>query len=246
MADYAVLSPDLFADVACVVICVGIAEGKPEALQRLNVETPCSIARAAKAAGVPRLIHISSFSVYGLASEIGRDTPVSPRGNYGCSKLDGDRRLLSLADAGFEVTILRLPLIYSPGSLGKLGQLLKAWRSVRLLPVPRDDVTRAMIAVDLAAETIERLTQMPAPGAPKSVVFAADPMPFSYAGVASARPERLYRFPLPRTLTRLMMQLAPALGARLFADSRLADADNLAVEFGLATRLRQDVAEARP
>lgn len=239
--DYGSIPAAAFEGVRCVVNCVGISEGSREALTAVNVEVPRQIAGAAKAAGVPHMIHISSFSVYGPARHIDRATSPAPASDYGRSKLSGDTALLALADPGFAVTILRLPLIYGVDSLGKLGQLLRLWRRVRVLPVPRADVSRAMISVDLSAATIAQLaTAEPRAG----VAFAADPRPFTYAETMQARPEALHRLPLPRPVTDFFERAMPAIGTRLFMNSQLAEADNLAIEFGLASQLYRDIAAA--
>lgn len=237
---YGDIPASAFSGVRCVVNCVGISEGSRDQLLAVNAEVPRQIATAAKAAGVPHMIHISSFSVYGPARLVDRETPPAPASDYGRSKLAGDTAIQDLADDGFAVTILRLPLIYGLDSLGKLGQLLRLWRRARILPVPRADVSRAMISVDLSAEIIARLIAVPRPG----IVFAADPRPFTYADTIRARPEALHRLPLPRPVTDLFERALPAIGSRLFANSHLADGDNLAIEYRLASQLYRDIAAA--
>lgn len=207
---------------------------------RVNAGVARDIALAAKGAGVPNMIHISSFSVYGPARLIERRTPPAPVSDYGRSKLTGDAAVLELADTHFGVTLLRLPLIYSEESLGKLGQLLRLWREARILPVPSNDVSRAMISVDMSAAVLTRLAAEPRSG----VVFAADPRPFTYADAMRARPELLYRLPLPRLVTDFFERVVPGIASKVFADSHLADADNLAVEYGLASQLYRDIAAA--
>jgi len=240
--DYANIPARWFDGVRCVVQCVGISSGDEAALDRINADLPRTIAVAARAAGVRHMVHISSFSVYGRARAIDAATPVAPTGAYGRSKLRGDRALLALADDGFRPTILRLPLVYGGRTRGKLEQLIGLWSRVRVLPVPARDVRRAMIGVDLSAEVILRLIDT----APGGVVLAADPMPFAYADAARARRRRLYRMALPTAVTRLVEHVSPGIGERLFADSSLADADNIAVTFGLPSRLYRDIASIDP
>lgn len=240
VTDYRGVPCNLLSASRCVVNCVGISTGDVAHLKGVNVDVAVALAVAAKAAGTCHLIHVSSFSVYGGAHAIDRQTPTVPTTDYGRSKLAADAALLALADDRFKVTILRLPLIYAPGSMGRLGQLLRLWRRVRVLPVPAGDVARAMIGVDLSAQTIARLIADPRTG----VVLAADPCPFTYAGAARAGGGGLYRLPIPRALARLAERVAPTISGRLFADSRLADDDNLAVRYGLVSRLHADIAAA--
>lgn len=238
--DYDTIPVDAFRDVRCIINCVGVSTGSVTELNRINVEIPRRWATAAKRAGVRHLIHISSFSVYGAATAIDRDTATSAVGDYGRSKLAADGELLALADNHFAVSILRLPLIYGEGSLGKLGQLLRWWERLRMLPVPAGDISRAMIGAELSAAVISHLCRSPQTG----IVFAADPLPFTYVQAARARGGRLFRLPVPHTMTTLVERAIPALGSRLFGDSRLADTDNLAIEYGLESRLYRDIAMA--
>ncbi|MDT8759718.1 NAD-dependent epimerase/dehydratase family protein [Sphingomonas psychrotolerans] len=239
--DYGSIPDAAFEGVRCLVNCVGISEGSRDALTAVNVDTPCRIAAAAKAAGVPHMIHTSSFSVYGPARRIDRATPIAPASDYGRSKAAGDAGLLALADATFAVTILRLPLIYGVDSLGKLGQLLHLWHRTRVLPVPRADIARAMISVDLAASVVAQLVgERPRNG----VVFAADPRPFTYADTLRARAGDLRLLRLPHAVTALLERALPQIGSRLFMNSELAEADNLAIHYGMASQLYRDIAAA--
>ncbi|AJA09005.1 hypothetical protein SKP52_10500 [Sphingopyxis fribergensis] len=238
--NYDMLSQQMFDGIEYVVNCVGVSSGDAALMQRVNVDIPLALARTARAAGTRRIIHISSFSVYGGAGLIDERTPTRPTSDYGRSKLAADIRLLALADDRFAVTALRLPLIYAPESLGKLGRLLKLWTRMRVLPVPAADVSRAMISADLTASVVARLCEDFRPG----VCFAADPMPFTYVQAAAARSETLFRLPLPAVATHAAERVAPAIAARLFADSHLSDADNLAIGYGLSSQLYRDIANA--
>lgn len=240
VGDYADISAHLFDGISCVINCVGISTGSTSMMHLINVDLPLRLAATAKAAGVTHLIHVSSFSVYGGARAIDRHTMPAPSSDYGHSKLAADTGLLALADDRFAVTVLRLPLIYGQNISGKLGQIVRLWQRMRIMPVPTNDVARAMIGVDLSAEVIAHLSRAPHSG----VVFAADPLPFTYALTAQARGGGLYRLRLPRAVTRLAERAAPAISGRLFADSSLSDHDNIAVRYDLATRLYRDIAAA--
>jgi UDP-glucose 4-epimerase len=211
-------------------------------MEKVNVELPRRLALAARAAGAQHMIHLSSFAVYGGQRWIARDVAPNPTNSYGRFKLAGDTTLQSLATASFAVTILRLPMVYAAPSLGKLGQMLKLWHRIRLLPTPAGDIARAMIGVELTAEVIVRLLAEPLDG----IAFAADPRPFTYLDAANSRGGGLYRLPVPRAIGRLVERSVPSIGGRLFADSRLAAHDNLAVRYGLESQLYRDIAAANP
>lgn len=237
--DYAALPRSAFERVGRVVNCVGVSSGPADLLERLNVTVPVRIAETAQAAGVKQIIHVSSFSVYGGAEWIDKSTATDPVGDYGRSKLVADDALLALAGPEFTVTTVRLPLIYASDSLGKLGRLLSLWTRVRILPVPSGDVSRSMISVEMAAEILARLTTRTPMG---GVLFAADPVLFTYRDAARCRPEMLLFVPVPGALKRAALRISPELARRLLSDSQLADADNLALEFGLSSRLHEDIA----
>lgn len=240
VGDYGSVPSSFFANTDCVVNCVGVSTGAAAMLERVNVAVALNLARTARAAGVRRFIQISSFSVYGHAAIIHSRTSPRPIGNYGLSKLKADTELLALGTESFSPILLRLPLIYDHDSLGKLGQLLRLWTWLRLLPVPKDDVERAMISANLVAEVVARLRH----DSCKGVVFAADPEPFTYAKAAAARIEKLGQLPLPALTTRALTRAMPSLGRRLFSNSSLAGSDNLAICYELASRLYGDIATA--
>lgn len=75
----------------------------------INEEAVVSIARAAKAAGVGRVVFASSCSVYGFASDAARaeTSEVNPLTAYARSKVGSERRLAELASPDFLVTCLR-------------------------------------------------------------------------------------------------------------------------------------------
>ncbi len=75
----------------------------------INEDAVVAIARAAKAAGVGRVVFASSCSVYGFASDAARaeTSEVNPLTAYARSKVGSERRLAGLAAPDFLVTCLR-------------------------------------------------------------------------------------------------------------------------------------------
>jgi nucleoside-diphosphate-sugar epimerase len=95
-----------------------MAEFSPSKNFVFNAAAPAYLCYIAKLAGVRRYIYASSCSVYGYTVNelFDEDQPVSSSYPYGISKLQGERAVLQLADAGFSVIALRKGTVsgYSP------------------------------------------------------------------------------------------------------------------------------------
>ncbi|MBB3034375.1 NAD-dependent epimerase/dehydratase family protein [Alteriqipengyuania lutimaris] len=238
VARYEDLGSTDFVNVDRVVNCIGQSSGPPELLRHVNVSLPREIARHAREAGVAHFVHISSFSVYGDALLVDGSTPENPTSDYGRSKRDADDALNELSNDAFAVTCLRLPLVYSFAKPGKLGSLLRLWKKTRILPIPANDIERAMISADLSAETILGLLARPPR---RGTVHAADAEPFAYRKAARAS-SGLRTVAIPEALRVPLLSITGATGKRMFGDSRLRETDNLAHEFGIPSQLYADIA----
>ena len=236
VADYDEVPDGAIPSGAILINCLGRADGDAAALHRVNAELPLRWAAAARTAG-GRLIHLSSFSVYGEAPLIGADTPERPAGAYGASKLAGDRALLALAGEGFRVTVLRLPILIGDGD-DKLARLLRLLRRTGFLPVPARPVRRSMLAYADLGAVVGKAIDDP----PDGIVHAADPEPFSYALLREAMAEAGLKLRLPTApdwLIGAARRLAPGVGRRLYDASLLDPAANLARELALPVGLRR-------
>lgn len=92
-------------------------EGK-ELYYRINCDLAVETAKKAKEQGVAQFIYMSSIIVYGESAPVGKhrmittDTQPSPANFYGDSKLQAEKALEVLGGDGFQVAILRPPMIY--------------------------------------------------------------------------------------------------------------------------------------
>jgi nucleoside-diphosphate-sugar epimerase len=82
----------------------------------VNLEGTLRLARAAKAAGVPRFLFSSSCSLYGAAGDapVDETAAFNPVTAYGRSKIEAEQGLAGLADASFSPTYLRNATAYGP------------------------------------------------------------------------------------------------------------------------------------
>ena len=96
--------------------------GRWEEFAAANVRATQWLIRAASAAGVRRIVHVSSLSIYAVDRDgvtIDENSPydseAAARGGYSRSKLAADRVALYEARHGAPVVVLRPGLLYGPG-----------------------------------------------------------------------------------------------------------------------------------
>jgi UDP-glucose 4-epimerase len=81
-----------------------------------NVEATVELARLAREHAARRFVFASSISAMGFWSGTATaQSPCRPVGAYGVGKLEAERRVLALAAPGFDVTVLRFPVMYGAG-----------------------------------------------------------------------------------------------------------------------------------
>ena len=99
------------AGVGAVVHC---AVGTP----KVNASGTRAVLAAARAAGVPRIVHLSTIDVYGRAD--GTYTEETPRKRegaaYGDSKIAAEEAVEEFRALGSKVAVLRPTIVYGPGS----------------------------------------------------------------------------------------------------------------------------------
>lgn len=133
-----------------------VSEEIREAYYAVNTDLAVDTAKKAKAAGVPVFLFMSSMIVYGdsapygKAKVIGAKTVPSPANFYGDSKLQADVAVRELAGDGFQVIVLRPPMIYGRGSRGNYPMLAKLAKKLPFFPDV--DNQRSMLYVDNLCE----------------------------------------------------------------------------------------------
>jgi nucleoside-diphosphate-sugar epimerase len=118
-----------------------------------DVRVAGALAREATAAGVKRLIYLSSIKAMGDATQPGRpfragDIP-EPEDAYGRAKLASEQALREVAAAtGLELVVIRPPLVYGPGVGANFRALAVAARSGIPLPFAGIDNRRSLLFRD--------------------------------------------------------------------------------------------------
>lgn len=186
-----------------------------------ELDAASALARAAAAAGVRRLIYMSSVKVMGEATPPGRpfrpDDPPRPETPYGRAKLATERALQLVAAATrLELMILRPPLVYGPDVGANFRALLRLAGSGIPLPFAGIDNRRSFLHLDNLADLVA--TGALHPAAAGQVLLAADGLDLSTPGLIRllatglGRPARL--FAVPEAVSAFLRRL-PWLGARL-------------------------------
>ena len=99
------------------VQCLRLSFRDPHGVHEVNATGSLNVALAAAAAGVRRLVYVSSSEVYGTAASVPMDEehPLNPTTVYGASKLAGELYALAVhRSAGLPVTLVRPFNSYGP------------------------------------------------------------------------------------------------------------------------------------
>lgn len=225
--------------VACVVHCAASVHGlhqspadKAESCRRVNREGTLRLAEAAAAAGVRRLIFLSSIKVNGERTAPGEpfrsDTPPAPQDAYGTSKWDAERGLQAIAGrTGLEVVVIRPPLVHGPGVRANMLRLLRLVDRGIPLPLGAIRNSRSSVSRDNLIDLLLLCLDHPAaaggtflvaddwsPSTPELVGCLAD---------ALGRPSRLLPVP-PELLRRCGALAGRSEEIRRLTDSLVVDA----------------------
>jgi len=183
-----------------------------ETLRAVNVELPVALARQAAAAGVRRLVFMSSLHAHGVQAPdpVRPEQPLTPHDAYGRSKAEAEAALRSVcAELGLELAVLRPPMIYGAEAANNF-RLLQGLAS-RGLPLPFGSATwpRSFVSVDNVAGAVERAMAGPIAGV---ALMPADPEDLSTRELTkllaegAGAPSRL--LPAPRPLLGGALKLA--------------------------------------
>lgn len=143
---------------------------------QINVAGTARVLRWAGLAGVRRIVHISTGSVYG---PVGGDDPVDedldqrPDGVYGITKSAGERLACRLADlGGLSLAVARLSHVYGPmerpSRARQLVSPVERWTRALIagtpIEAPRSDEDRDFVHVSDVARAIRMLVEHSDPG----------------------------------------------------------------------------------
>jgi nucleoside-diphosphate-sugar epimerase len=173
--------------------------------RRVNVQATARLAEQAAAAGVRRLVYVSSIKVNGEATPLLRpfraDDPPHPMDPYGLSKWEAEQAVRQVgADSGLEVVVVRPPLVYGPGVRANFRSMMKWLHRGVPLPFGAIDNRRSLVALDNLCDLLATCARHSA--AAGQTFLAGDGVDLSTAellerlGRALGRPARLVRVPV--------------------------------------------------
>jgi nucleoside-diphosphate-sugar epimerase len=106
---------------------------------RVNAEGTGNVLRAAREAGVKRVVHFGSAGVLGSVKEneaVGEDFPPHPIDIYDKTKLEGEKTALRFSREGMNVVVVRPGWAYGPGDR-RTFKLIKAIAKKRFILVTK-------------------------------------------------------------------------------------------------------------
>ncbi len=208
----------LLKDVDTVIHLAGIAHAGPgiaeEAYDRVNRVATTELAAAASAAGIGRLVFVSSVRAQSgpvAARVLTEADPPQPTGAYGRSKLAAEDALRA-TDVPF--TILRPVLIYGPGVKGNLARLVRLAQTPWPLPLRLLRGQRSLLARQNLIGAIHFALRTPSTA--RQTYLVADAAPLTLPEIIAALRAGEHRNPL-------LWPLPPALLAGVFRTANRMD-----------------------
>jgi nucleoside-diphosphate-sugar epimerase len=192
---------------------------RPDDLHRVNVEGSHRVVRAAAAAGVQHVVHMSSIGAYApgaVGQKVTEDWPTTgiPSAQYSRDKSEAERLVRQVASRhDLVLTVVRPTLVLQPEAASSIGRYFLGplvYGAARLLPgalaslmpLPLPPLALSFVHADDVADALERMLDRRAPG---PFNLAAEPL---MDASALARALGTVRVPVPALAVRTAVQAA--------------------------------------
>jgi nucleoside-diphosphate-sugar epimerase len=216
--------------------------------RRVNRDGTVRLAEEAAAAGVKRLVFVSTIKVNGESTAAGKpfraEDPRSPKDAYAVAKAEAEAALIDIAwRTGMELTIIRPPLVHGPRARGNLATLMRTIARGVPLPIGLIDNQRSLVGVDNLADLVRVCLDHPAAAGRTFLVRDDDDVSTRdlVRRLAGAMGCRARLLPVPPVLLGLGLRLAGkgAVAERLLGSLTVDDAPTRAA-LGWSPRLGLD------
>lgn len=213
-----------------------------------NRDITARLARDAAAAGVRRLVFVSSIKVNGETSRPGApfcpDDAPAPADAYGRSKLAAEQALHAVAaETRLEIVVVRPPLVYGPGVRANFELLIRLVALGLPLPFARLDNRRSLVGLRNLSDFL--LACLDHPNAAGETYLVADdpavslPALLRAIGLALGQPARL--FGLDPGVLKALLRLAGGEGlVDRLANELVVDTSKAQAQLGWQPRFRLD------
>jgi len=182
--------------------------------REINTRGTMNLARQALAAGVKRLVYISSIKVNGESTAINipftAQDKCSPNDPYAISKFEAERQLFELSrSSDIDIVVIRPPLVYGPGVKANFLSMMRWVNKGVPLPLGLVKNKRSLVALDNLVDLL--ILCMEHPAAANEVFLVSDGEDLSLVqllklmAVALDKPSRL--IPIPTWLIRISATL---------------------------------------
>lgn len=171
--------------------------------RRINVLGTRNVLAAAAAAGVRRIVHLSSMAVHGrrLPALLTEEHPLQLQGDaYTVSKAEGERVAVELgAASGIQVVVLRPTLVYGPRSPLWLLSYFERVKQEQLALIDGGEGLANLVYIDDLIDAMCAAAQRPGIAGQAFLISGAQPVPWrQYIGYLA----QMCRKPLPPSIPR--------------------------------------------
>jgi len=167
-------------------------------------------------AGVRRFMFLSSVKAMGEGGDdcLDETPPTQPTSAYGRARREAERLVLAAGgDYDMHVCVLRLPLVYGPGSKGNIPRMIAAIDRGRFPPLAETGNRRSMVHVDDVVQAL--LLGAKSPAANGQVYIVTDEQVYStraiYVAICRALGRRVPTWSVPAWLLRGAAHIGDAL-----------------------------------
>jgi nucleoside-diphosphate-sugar epimerase len=155
--------------------------------EEVNARGTANVLAAARAAGVRRVVHVSSNSPFGTNAQrtdvFRNDEPYDPYYGYGRSKMQAELHVARAVAAGLDAVIVRPPWFYGPFQPARQTTFFRMVRTGRFPVIGDGRQRRSMVYVDNLVQGVVKAELTPRP--PGSGWWIADARPYEVAEIVA-------------------------------------------------------------